>query len=125
FRKYLLRDAKNRNAGQRGKNAVEREQYECRCLGVDPEDQEDTCRQIRIQRRLPRSWPGRGAKGIAEAVTGGERSCDPSHLPPEAEVVVGVFESVSVAEDDPAHAQKKSDGHDPERRVSNARPGCG
>ena len=53
------------------------------------------------------------AEGAAEALSGGERGGDASHLQAEAEIVVGGLESVSVADDDPADAQKECDGDDP------------
>ena len=113
FRKHSARDEIDRDAGQRGKCAVERGQDKGRGLGINSEEQEDTRREIWIERRLPCGGAGGGAEGAAEAVSRGEGGGDATHLEAESEIVVARLELISVADDDPAHAQQEGDGDDP------------
>src|ERR1700685_832410 len=78
--------------------------------------------EIGIKRRLPRGSSRMRVKWIAEPVPGSDSFANAPHLPAKAKVVVDGFELVSVADDNPAHAQQKRDREYPELRGSNTRP---
>src|SRR6202007_2455616 len=109
-------------ARQGGKEAVERQHYERRSLGVDSKEQKHYGYQMRVERGFPCTRSSRRAERIAETVARSQGSGDPSHFPAKAEIVVGALKSVCMSNDDPPDAQRQRDRDDPERRCADPLP---
>src|SRR5579863_51472 len=122
FREEPLRNQENRNAGERRKNAVDRQQHKRRRSRVNAEHSKHASNEVGIKRRLPSRRPGGRAKGMAEALTGGDRRANASHLPAKAKIPVRALELVGVANDDPSNPQQQGKRDNPKQRRANARP---
>src|SRR4029077_6355455 len=83
-----LGDQENRNTSQRGKEAVDTEQYQCRSVRINPEQFENSGNEKWIERRLPGCRSRGLAERIAETLALREGASNATHFPAKAEVVV-------------------------------------
>src|ERR1700674_6010686 len=92
-------------------------------MRVDSKDLEYARNQVGRQRKLPGGGAGGSLKWIGEAVARGDGGGDASHLPSEAEIVLGGADLVGMHHDDAEHAEAEGDAHHPWEGSADARPG--
>ena len=110
-------DLPDRAGGKSRKEAIEGEDDPRRLGGKDPEKLEDAAQKQGKERSHPCSRAGVPAKGVGEAVSGGQRASDASHLLAKRQVVVEGLDAVSVGQGDVEHAHNEGGPKDQPRRL--------
>src|SRR5271169_1657282 len=116
-----MRNQKNRNSGERGEEAVNRQQNPRGSVGVDAENLEDSANQIGIKWRLPGAAARVSPVRIAEALTKRDRTANAAHLKAKAEVIFSGARVVLAENSNRHQLQKERQKHHPKHRSRNGR----
>ena len=111
------RDLPDRQGRQGGKQAIEGENHPCRQRAEDAEQLEDSGQKQGKERSHPCGRAGVSAKGIGEAVAGGQRASDPPHLFAEQHVVVVGPDAIGMRQGEVEHAHGEGYPEDQPRRT--------